>query len=85
MTAFTPETAEEIEVRLTNLLLSLGLEKRDTIRVQKLGDELLLEGWVASYDEKCRIERAARSAGFQIQNCLRVIPAAFHPDCNPTV
>ena len=81
MTAFTPETSTEIEIRLKDLALALPL---DTVRLQLLGNELLLQGWVTSYDEKCRVERAARSAGFQVQNWLRVIPAAFHPDCKPT-
>jgi hypothetical protein len=70
---------------LSRLLLFLSLEETlDAVRVQLLGRELLLEGQVATYDEKCRIEKAARNAGFRVQNCLRVTPAAFHPAPNST-
>jgi diphthamide synthase (EF-2-diphthine--ammonia ligase) len=86
MTAFTPNTTGDNEARLSTLILSLALDETlDVVRFQLLGHELVLEGQVASYDEKRRIERAAREAGFRIQNALRVIPAAFHPNISSTI
>jgi hypothetical protein len=85
MTAFTPDQSDDVRARLSRLILSLSLDETlDVVRIHPLGRELLLEGKVASYEEKCRIEKAARNAGFWVQNCLRVTPAAFHPGANST-
>lgn len=84
MTAFTPETPDDVQSRLAQLLLSLHLEGVESVRLRVFGRELVMEGWVPRYELKSRIEKAARSAGFRTQNCLRIIPGAVFRPAGPS-
>jgi osmotically-inducible protein OsmY len=60
---------------LGQLFLDLGIEP-STITIAIAGDTLVLNGAVASYDQKLIAERAAKQAGFRrVENALRVVPA----------
>ena len=69
MTTYEPD--------LAGLLSAISIEIK-AMRFQVLATgELVLDGLVASSDQKRKIEDAAREAGFRTQNRLRVVPAAF--------
>ena len=75
MTTYDLDAAKRLDARFAALLAQAPAIDRDSIRIALLGPVLVIEGSVATYDLKCRIERAARLAGFDsIQNCLRVVP-----------
>jgi len=73
MTAYSPSTPD-LESQLSGLLLSLPPYELESVRFYIEGERLVMEGCVASYEAKCRMESAARAAGFQVQNSLRVTP-----------
>jgi hypothetical protein len=62
---------------VTALLVNLSLAGFDNIRASIQGSTVVLEGCVASFDAKCKIERIAAKAGLRVRNRLRVTPAAF--------
>jgi len=78
MTTYLPDTAEAT-TRFNALLSSLPEDMASCLRLSLDGNELVMEGHVGCYEEKRKIEVAARSAGFTIHNHLRVIPGAFAP------
>jgi hypothetical protein len=49
-----------------------------TIRASIQGPAVVLEGTVASFEAKCKIEEIATKAGLRVHNHLRVTPAAFN-------
>jgi hypothetical protein len=61
---------------LAQLVISLHGQEFESVRLRELGNELLLEGSVTSYELKSKIEAAARSAGLYVQNRLRIIPGS---------
>ncbi|MPZ48358.1 MAG: hypothetical protein GEU75_03440 [Dehalococcoidia bacterium] len=87
MTTSLPEITAEREQRLSQLILSLPPYELESVRLSLDGHELILEGRIASYEAKRRMETAARAAGFQVKNGLRVTPAIVQfvpPDFSPT-
>ena len=78
MTTYSHEAIAERELRLSRLILSLPPYDIEAAVFSLDGEELILEGRVDCYDAKCRLEAAARSAGFSVRNGLRVVPAIAH-------
>ena len=78
MTTYSPEAAAARELRLSQLILSLPPYELESMRMSFEGEELILEGRIASYEAKVRMEAAARAAGFQVENGLRVTPGIAH-------
>jgi hypothetical protein len=74
MTAYSPEAATHLHVKLAELMLSLPPYELESVRFSLEDTRLILEGRVPSYETKCRMEHAARAAGFEVQNGLRVTP-----------
>jgi hypothetical protein len=73
MTAYTHDDLSQ-DAALRTLAVALQAPDYDGIRLRRIGPQLLLEGSVASYDSKCRIEKAAVETGLQVQNWLKVVP-----------
>ena len=74
MTASLHSSRQAFEERLAELILSLAPYESEMVRFSRDGDDLVLEGPIASYEAKCRVEGAARAAGFHVHNSLRVTP-----------
>ena len=52
-------------------LLSMGME---SVRLQCLSKELLLEGSVPSYEAKREVTSRVASFRWPVRNCLRIVP-----------
>jgi hypothetical protein len=74
MTAYLPDPSAK--QRLSDLLAAMPAEVLNSMRWVLQGNDLVLVGHVCSYEEKRMMGQAALSAGFNIQNHLRVIPGA---------
>jgi hypothetical protein len=72
MTMYSPEP--DTQATLAKLALDLHIDGLAGVRLYRVGDEIVLQGTVSDYAEKCRIEQQALAAGVQVRNCLRVIP-----------
>jgi hypothetical protein len=85
MTAFTPETPEDAASRIARLLLSFNLDDAGSVQLRLVGREVVMEGWVPSFEAKSKMEQAARAAGFRTLNTLRIIPGAdSRPAADPS-
>jgi hypothetical protein len=73
MTAYSLRS-KNLQSQLSGLILSLPPYELESVRFSLEGEQLVIEGRIASYEAKCRMESAARAAGFQVQNSLRVTP-----------
>ena len=74
MTTHLPD-AGDLEKRLEDLVLSLPPHELESVRLSLNAGLLFMEGRIASYEAKCRLESAALAAGFRVHNSLRVTPA----------
>jgi len=73
MTTLSPDRPDT-GARLSELILSLPADEVESVRFSLEGNHLVVEGRVASYSAKRKMENAAIDAGFQVQNGLRVTP-----------
>jgi hypothetical protein len=62
-------------------MIQLTLAGFDSVRASVQGPIVVLEGTVASYAAKCKIEAICAASRLRIRNHLRVTPAAF--DASP--
>lgn len=72
----TPLTSSHYIESLSKLIGAMTPDDLQRVHLRLLGEQVVLEGSVPTYDMKCKIEALATQAGIPIQNCLRIIPGA---------
>jgi len=78
----SPDIAKDdaLGMPVLDMVAAAAGTESDLMSVSVMGDKIVLQGYVRSYEGKRQAEAAARQAGFlNVENCLRVVPGAAAP------
>ena len=78
----SPDIARDdaLHMPVLDMVAAAAGTESDLMSVSVMGDKIVLQGYVRSYEGKRQAEAAARQAGFlNVENCLRVVPGDAAP------